>query len=441
MKQSDVLYAIYDLAVAPTTFDIVGFLILSEIERKKAGCISLHVVIVPGPDEGFRQNSIKEYSRGGARNYDADTLRWRLRNILVPSCWMIPSSQTVTVCASREEAQSIETSVAEHIFPKQYKVSSPVENYSLKLIIDAASQEVFLPSIQVTPQSLRFLSEWIRTNVGERKLITITLRECFYEHGRNSVSENWGSFAKSLDPTVYCPVVIRDIDSTFKPVPPELKGILIFPEIVWNLELRAALYELSYLNMFVSNGPDTLCRYNRRSRFIIFKLIAPSLGAASEQYLRLCGLEPGAQYRWSTPFQQLVWEDDRLEVIQKAFKEMCDRIESFSTATLPDLVNFFNEMLNKNDLNNAEWVSSLLTDRFKDNHVAWHVRAIALRLTNEPKEALSAIERSLRLHAAPDSLAELIRIYQALGLHDKADQLSKDIAKAQELKQPLTLQF
>lgn len=120
---------------------------------------------------------------------------------------------------------------------------------------------------------------------------------------------------------------------------------------------------------------------------------------------------------------------------------MCDRIESFSTATLPDLVNFFNEMLNKNDLNNAEWVSSLLTDRFKDNHVAWHVRAIALRLTNEPKEALSAIERSLRLHAAPDSLAELIRIYQALGLHDKADQLSKDIAKAQELKQPLTLQF
>ena len=67
--------------------------------------------------------------------------------------------------------------------------------------------------------------------------------------------------------------------------------------------------------------------------------------------------------------------------------------------------------------------------------IAWHVRAIALRLTNQPKEALSAIERSLRLNATPDSLSELIRIYQALGLHDKASQLSADIAKAQELKQ------
>lgn len=120
---------------------------------------------------------------------------------------------------------------------------------------------------------------------------------------------------------------------------------------------------------------------------------------------------------------------------------MCDRIENFSFATLPDLINFFNEMLNKNDLNNAEWVSSLLTDRFADHHVAWHVRAIALRLTSQLKEALSAIERSIRLNATPDSLSELIRIYQALGLHDKASQLSADIAKAQELKQPLTLQF
>ncbi len=115
--------------------------------------------------------------------------------------------------------------------------------------------------------------------------------------------------------------------------------------------------------------------------------------------------------------------------------------QNFSTATLPDLVKFFNEMLNKNDLNNAERISSLLTERFGDHYVAWHIRAIALRLTNQPKEALSAIERSMRLHVTPDSLAELIRIYQSLGFYDQADQLSKNIAKAQELKQPLTIQF
>ena len=84
--------------------------------------------------------------------------------------------------------------------------------------------------------------------------------------------------------------------------------------------------ELSYLNMFTNSGPATLCRLSQRGRSITFKLITPS-GLTAKFFRSRWGVEPGSQPRFQPPFQQLVWEDDRLEVIQEAFKEMCDRIE------------------------------------------------------------------------------------------------------------------
>lgn len=107
--------------------------------------------------------------------------------------------------------------------------------------------------------------------------------------------------------------------------------VTVFPEASWNIELRAALYELSYLNMSVNNGSAALCIYNRRARCLTFKMLTPSCGATSASYFRSQGIEPGSQLKHETPFQRMVWEDDRLEVIQKEFREMCDRIERFFT--------------------------------------------------------------------------------------------------------------
>ena len=318
-KQSDVLYAFYDLASSAVTFNIVEFLVLAELERKKAGCDSLQVVIVPGPNEGFRMKNVP---------LDIEDKRWRLRNILVPCCWLVPSCKQVTVCTSREEAMAFQASLVKHSFPKQYSVRTPWK-ISLSQLIETSKRDA-IPTIQATPSALRFVHNWIQAHAGERKVITITLRECSYERDRNSDLKAWGTFARGLDPAIYYPVVIRDIETTLNPLPPELNGLTVFSEVVWNIELRAALYELSYLNMFVNNGPAVLCILNKRTRYLIFKVITPSGGATTKEVFRRIGLEPGSQWRWATPFQRLVWEDDRLEVIQEAFREMCDRIEAFS---------------------------------------------------------------------------------------------------------------
>lgn len=313
-QQSNVLYAFYDLAVSPATFDIIKFLVLAERERTEVGCEAMHVVIVPGPDEGFRRDNFTPYS--------TESKQWRLRNVLVPCCWLVPSCQQVTVCTSRKEATAFQASLAKHVFPRDYVVRSPIANYSNLHIVNVKA----LPTIQSTPTARRFVRDWIQARADARKVISITLRESTYEQDRNSSLKDWGEFANSLDPT-YCPVFVRDIETALNPLPAELRGFLVFPEVVWNIELRAAFYELSYLSMFVNSGPAALCMFNRQACSLTFKMITPTAGATTEQFFRSQGIQPGSQLKGLSPFNRLVWEDDRIEVILEAFHDMCNRIE------------------------------------------------------------------------------------------------------------------
>lgn len=335
-KQSDVLYAFYDLAVSPATFDIVHFLVLAELERKEVGCSSMHVVIVPGPSEGFRKGSTGTYHESGTWDYDADYMHWRLRNILVPCCWLIPSCKQLTVCTSREEAMVLEASLVTHVFPKKERntIRHPQENYNYSHIVASMSHGFVLPSIQPKPQACRYISNWLQANADNRKVITITLRESSYEQDRNSNLKDWAAFVRSLDSAVYFPVIIRDTESALEPIPPELNGLTIFAEIPWNLELRAALYKLSYLNMFTSGGPAILAILNHQTRYLMFKIITSSCVVSAERHLFYIGINLGSQFKHATLLQRLVWEDDTLEVIQREFKDMCDRIESSSTENI-----------------------------------------------------------------------------------------------------------
>ncbi len=322
--QWDVLYAFYDLEVAPASFDFSTFLISAELRRKKFGCSRLHVVVVPGPHGGFKKAGSKEMNDQGSEN-----MRWRVRNIVVPCAWLLPSCQQVTVCLSREEAQAIRASLSWHVYPKGYSTHVVRKRpHAAIRAVKALSRGVSMPSYTATPMSLFYVRKWIEREAKNRKLVTITLREASYRSLRNSNVVAWAAFAKTLDPAEYYPVFVRDTERAFDLIPPELEGLNFFPEAVWNLELRMALYELSYLNLLVNNGPIGLCIYSQRVRYIIFKMITEDYRSSSEQYFKTrVGVAIGDQWPAATPFQRFVWEDDRLDIIQNAFKEMCERIE------------------------------------------------------------------------------------------------------------------
>lgn len=313
-----VLYAFYDLGISPVTFDIIQFLVLAEAERRKLGCDSLHVVFVPGPRDGFSPVEVSVYRKLGQPDCDADLMRWRLRNILVPLCWMIPSCRQLTVCSLPAEAMVIEK-MAEYIFPKGYTVLFPKEAYSLFQLTSAHPKGY----IQATPQAKRFVAAAL-SRIPRRKIVTISLRNCPYQSERNSNIEAWAEFIESLDLDVYYPIVVNDTWAAFKPLPP-IYGLRVFEEVSWNMELRVALYELSYLNLSVSCGPFMLCVFNSRTRYLMFKMLSqPNL----ERFFRSEGLEPGSQYEHAESFQRIVWKDDTLPVIREEFDKMCDKIDN-----------------------------------------------------------------------------------------------------------------
>ncbi|NQV49887.1 MAG: glycosyltransferase [Candidatus Marinimicrobia bacterium] len=323
----DTIYAFYDLAVSPATFDIISFLVLAENERKKYDYQKMHVVIVPGPDNGFRPGNFENYNKDLPETKDHDYMGWRLRNILVPCCWSFPSCSGVTVCGSRSEVVSHVTDANHDIFPLDYNLDSPRGKYLLSNLIPEFTRAGSLAFVKSSKQAGAFIDQWIDTHVGKKKIVTITLRECSYELGRNSTLEAWAKFATSLNSETYYPVIIRDTEAALQPIPEPLKNLNLFPDVVWNLEIRIALYERAYLNMFVANGPGIFGAFSESIRFLMFKIITQNCAATSVQHLKSIGLEVGAQLPWLNQFQRWVWEDDEYEVIVREFESMAKKIE------------------------------------------------------------------------------------------------------------------
>ena len=326
-KDLNVLYAFYDLGISPVTFDIIQFLVLAETERRNLGCDSVHIVFVPGPKDGFSPVEVSVYQKLGQSDCDVDLMRWRLRNILVPLCWLIPSCRGVTVCSSIEEAQILERSIAKYVFPRGYTVQFPKESFSLYQLAVAQSQGNVPYSIQAPVQARRFVSEWIKSKSNGKKVITISVRNCPYQPERNSNIKAWREFICSLDPALYCPIIVDDTWTIFKSSFSGLKGLITFSEASWNMELRIAMYELSYLNLSVSCGPVYLCVFDSRTRYLVFSLLRPPKPNLA-RFFRSEGFEVGFQFKHAGPFQRLVWKDDTFPVIREEFDKICDKIDN-----------------------------------------------------------------------------------------------------------------
>lgn len=306
------LYAFYDLEVSPATWDICKFLVLAEKRRKEYRCDSLNVVIVPAINR-FRKGDLEIYQKYG--DYNEDYMEWRLRNILVPCCWLI-GAKGVIVCSEREEAQTIITGLNGMLFPDLYTIAKPTQAF-----LDGWVQleEGELPSLSASPQAKVYVSKWLKERGGGRRVVTINLRETDYEPVRNSNIVEWDKFYHWLNgyhEKKYMPLVIRDIEKSF-----ELNSFATYPEISWNVELRQALYELCYLNMFVTMGQATTALYDKSVNTLVFKMISSTAGATSERFLRGNLLEIGGQWRHCTPNHKIIWDDDKFEVIKTAFEQ------------------------------------------------------------------------------------------------------------------------
>ncbi len=391
-----VLTAFYDLEVSPISFDFAVFAVLAERERRRLGASGLRFFVVPAAGSGFRSDDAE---------YDEANKVWRLYNIVVPIAAMLERSDGITLCRSREHARDIAASLPGPVFPEGYNFDAPRAAFLWSEIVAAATIGEEIPSLRAGPQARTYMGAWLRARVGERRAVTITLRESSHAAVRNSNVEAWLSFARELDPTVYCPVILRDTEKVFETPPKEFDGLLLCEPATVNLELRMALYELAWLNLMVPNGPTELCRLSDTARYIVFRMVNEDWPSTTRVFLASHGLSIGGQLPHATPFQRQVWEPDELPVIRREFESMARRIgtEGRPVPMKPDPAHAYDPMETAvrlqltGRLEEATAIYQKIVQEDPDNADAWHMLAIIAHQAGRLDAAEKMIGRAIAL--------------------------------------------
>jgi len=318
------LFAFYDLKVGPITFDCLWFLAGADVQRRRLGLDAVHVVIVPGPHEGVRRER-DDYESV----VDPESRAERIDNILMQACQLLPSCSGITHAGSREQAAFLRSVVARHVFPIDYEPALPVYPSS-RFCLDAARQGARpIATLRASPERLRNVERWLAARgVADRRLVTVTLRGYKYMPARNSTVEAWAAFARDLEPRRYCPVFIPDTDETIEGLPSVLDGFLVMPEAAWSVRLRMALYQRAFLNLGVNTGPMGLCWLNETTRYATLKMAVAGVPQTTPESFRSLGFDIGQSLPFATPLQELIWEDDTRDAIERAFARLVARIES-----------------------------------------------------------------------------------------------------------------
>jgi hypothetical protein len=320
--RGDILFAFYDLGVAPITFDFLWFLVGAEIERQRRGQASVHAVIVPGPRDGLRRENPEL-----ERSLDPVARRARIAGLLVPACGLLPTLSGVTVASSREHAADLVDAAAHAVFPASYEPALPCYPGPQEPLRVAREEGSRVGVLRAAAADLRAVGTWLAAHGCDRPVVTITLRGYPYVPARNSNVAAWAAFARSRHGGRYSVVIVPDTEQCFAGVPADFAGLPVFYEAAVALGLRMALYERAYLNLGVNNGPMGLCWLNERTHYITFKILNDAAPQTRPEYMEFLGFESGRSLPFATQWQRWVWAEDDLPVIEAAFDEMTTRLD------------------------------------------------------------------------------------------------------------------
>lgn len=303
------LTAVYDLALSPASYDILVFLGLAECHRKAQGYDGIRFVIVPGPNQGFRFDEIAPE--------EPEHRQQLLWNVVIPAARLLPSVKSIHLCGSRSEALQYEGDV----FPESYNVDYPLHAYGMTRQLEAMRAGEFA-WVKAPKRALELAAPYISPCT-----VTITLRETHYGQGRNSQLDQWKAAAKQLRDAGCRVLFIRD--TGFAAYGDEDFGETC-AAASFDLALRAAIYELADLNVFIANGPAGVSYFNPKCKTLMFGMIAEGHNGMTEPYWKAMGFPPGSQFP-GLPNCKLVWESDQTDVIVRESLSMLNAIPQTET--------------------------------------------------------------------------------------------------------------
>ncbi len=257
-NSSSSLCFIWDLRIAPITFDILWGIAISKCYQKKKNIRNLHVIIVH-KEEGLREEE-GDYKKA----VSLGQRYWRIENLLISVCSLVKNIEYSVL--SPEETQKYVSN--KRLLPENYYVSLPtsVNSEHYKIL----HRKYDLNIIKIRKQSIDYACEIMKVKKSE-KIVTISIRDYGFLKYRNSALEEWKKTYEYLKKLGYRVIIIPDVESKT-----DLKKFFnekdVFYESQHNNHLKIGIYKRASLNLFVNGGASTLCIFSNLP-YIIFNFI------------------------------------------------------------------------------------------------------------------------------------------------------------------------
>ncbi len=316
IARSLVVDAVYDLNHHPISYDISFFLQASEIYRKKQHANDLQITIVWPQDIDNMPGVSKEADAA----VDAAARAFRINHICGQMAELMPSKGVTHI---RTQSQQADMRLRKGLNVLPYPLERDHHTAYFRAVM--ADHEL-MTGFSASIDAHRYIRTWLEPLRANRKVITVTLRQYAFDVERNSNIEAWAEFLEPLDKREYAIVIVPDTDHIEEFKASKLKVYPSFEPVCFDVDLRLALYEQAFLNMFINNGPCVAATLDKNVNYLMFKIITPSVPHCTEDFIRWSGFEIGENPPYAGPYQKWVWEDDTVDVLWREFIKMRDKI-------------------------------------------------------------------------------------------------------------------
>lgn len=292
------LHAVYDLARAPITYDVMNALVVARMAALRNGYDRFHMTYVA---EDFRDATPKD------RALTVDEKMWRLEHIHLALAFRTRDCVGASLVFNRADA----------VFPHQ----PFVPGFMLRQLFASAPTQDELTAFAPSRSARRRIGEWLGDT---RNPVTITIRSSSVEPHRNTDTAEWLKAAEQIRDRGYEPIIIPDHDAA-DDFECEFR---VSAHAATDLDIRLALYERS-INLSHNGGPSFLA-YFQGAPLVSFlpvdnlPAVSPDLGHMAS----MLGVEPNGDWPHATPGRCLVWAPATREAIVEAFERVTEAREA-----------------------------------------------------------------------------------------------------------------
>ena len=317
---NDYITAVYDLNVAPITYDFAYFLAAAELFALKNKKSAFIVLFVPQSEDKIENEVSDKYRSTIVKQenseYDVQTFKWRFENIIFPLMSIYPACIGHSLLPKKSDAS--EAIKGKLLYPEFYSERFPAADYYREVY---ASKNKFF-GFSALIQGKRYIESWKKLNKITGKIVAITLRQNNWDPSRNGKVDEWVKFAEFIKEKGYTPIFIPDTEACFERES-RLDDFIVFEAPCWNIGIRMALYEEVDLNFFTVSGTAAIAVLNRNVSSIMMKTLVPDSMHASVKTFSDVGVSLGQKTYdlFEDHFQVLSWKDDTFENIREEFNK------------------------------------------------------------------------------------------------------------------------